>query len=88
MKSVTEGKTKWIFGQNNKNLPKDFHILGRVKSAFAPWISVFDIGGSSRVNCDLMSVLSLVGDTNDFDLNEFQVKNKGLFYLVKIKLKF
>ena len=77
-KAIKEGKSKWKFTRND-DLTGDFCILGRVNTLYVPWISPVDIGGNRRIECNFFNLLSLVGDTTDFNIFDFQKKNKGLF---------
>ena len=75
-KAIQEGKSKWKIPPKVE-LTGDFCLLGRIKATFFPWISALDISGCNRINCNVMSVLSTIGSTDNFDLMEFQKRNKG-----------
>ena len=76
-KAIQSGKAKWRISHKIKELKGDICFIGQIKATLVPWISVLDIGGSHRLPCDLMSVLSTINSTEDFDLMKFQKQNRG-----------
>ena len=85
IKSIKEGTAKWMFAREKIDLTEDFCILGRVKSFYACWVSPLHIVGKNRINCDMMQLLKLIGDTENFDLVQFQRQHKSKF-LTLLKL--
>ena len=79
-KSIKEGRTKWKLDNQTKEVKGNIVFVGVIKQTVVPWISAIDIGGSSRIICDIMSVLSTINCVNDFDLIKFQEQNKGWLF--------